>query len=204
MKLSVTRVAENRQKVIDAASRLFRKSGFDRVSVADLMRDAGLTHGGFYNHFDSKTALEAEVCRRAFAHSVAGLDGMNRASERPDREAGLRGYVAHYLSRKRRDADGAPCPMVAFAGDVARAPEAMVAGAYAEGVRAYIAALSATVDGDDATARERAICTASTLIGALTLARSLRAGDAALSDEILEAVRKNLRANLPDGTSSPV
>ena len=197
MKLSAQKVADNREKVIDAALRLFRERGFDGVSVADLMRDAGLTHGGFYNHFESKTALEAEVCRRAFNHSVDGIRAMEAPVGRADHEAGLRGYVSRYLSRTRRDTEGATCPMVAFAGDVTREPDA-VGQAYSEGVRAYIGNLAAKDYGPEA--RERAIVMASTLIGALTLARSVRKDDPALSDEILDSVRQSLLKNLPEKT----
>ncbi len=73
MKLSKTQAARNRQKIVDVAAQLFRERGVDGVGVADLMKAAGFTHGGFYNHFPSKEALAAEACGSAFQASISGL-----------------------------------------------------------------------------------------------------------------------------------
>ena len=191
MKLSAQKVAENREKVLDTALKLFRERGFGGVSVSDLMREAGLTHGGFYNHFDSKADLEAQACARAFDGSSAAL----RAAAKP-RKGGLAGYISRYLSRTWRDAAGANCPMVAFGADVSRgAGEG--AQTYAAGLRAYIDGLAALCkDSNPQEARRRAIFLASVLSGALTLARSVRKSEPALSNEILATVRESLLAEL--------
>lgn len=194
MKLSAQQVAENRERVLDTALKLFRERGFDGVSVSDLMRSAGLTHGGFYNHFASKADLEAEACARAFEGSTSVLREAAAAPPGPGRKLGLAGYISRYLSRSWRDAPAASCPMVAFGTDVARSEES-VAAAYGAGVDAYIAGLAALTYGDGtdaASARRQAITLAATLTGALSLARAVRGSHPALSDEILSTVRDAL------------
>src|SRR5918995_2146585 len=69
MRVSRERAAENRDRIIDAAGRLFRERGFDGIGVANLMKAAGLTHGGFYGHFESKEDLEVQACARGLARS---------------------------------------------------------------------------------------------------------------------------------------
>lgn len=199
MKISVSRVAENRERVIAAALKLFRERGFAGVSVADLMRDAGLTHGGFYNHFASKGELEAQACLRAFAASARVLQDAAAAPPGPARRLSLTGYISRYLSRSWRDASGAPCPMVAFGADVAHG-DSEVGKAFTAGVEAYVGALTTLLEdsGDHGAARRRAIVLTASLTGAMTLARSVRASSPALSDEILAAVRDDLLNALTD------
>lgn len=199
MKLSAKEVAENRERVLDTALQLFRERGFDSVSVADLMRKAGLTHGGFYNHFASKGDLEAEACARAFVGSTAVFRDAAAAPAGPGRKLGLAGYISRYLSRTWRDAPAAYCPMVAFSGDVGRGGPS-VAASFAAGVEAYIAALAplAGDDHDKAKARRKAISLTATLTGALTLARAVRHSHPALSDEILSTVRDDLLSEMLD------
>ena len=194
MKLSAQQVTENRERVLDTALKLFRERGFDGVSVSDLMRSAGLTHGGFYNHFTSKADLEAEACARAFAGSTAVLREAAAAPPGPGRKLGLAGYISRYLSRSWRDAPAAYCPMVAFGTDVARSEDS-VAASYGAGVEAYIAGLATLMDSGDAdakSARRQAVTLAATLTGTLSLARAVRGSHPALSDEILSTVRDAL------------
>ena len=85
MRLTKEKAAENKARVIETAARLFREKGFEGVAVADLMHAAGLTHGGFYNHFESKDELTAEACAQIFAGAVAAIEriaGIEDASER--------------------------------------------------------------------------------------------------------------------------
>ena len=191
MKLSAQQVAENRERVLDTALKLFRERGFDGVSVSDLMRSAGLTHGGFYNHFASKADLAAQACARAFAGSTAVLREAAAAPPGPGRKFGLAGYISRYLSRSWRDAPAAHCPMVAFGADVARGAES-VSATYGAGVEAYIDGLAALTEGDAASARRQAITLAATLTGALSLSRAVRSSHPALTDEILATVRDAL------------
>ena len=98
MKVSREQVAENRKRILDAAARLFRERGFESVTVAEVMSAAGLTHGGFYGHFDSKEAL----IDAAMAHRPSWQQGWVTL-ESPER------YADSYLSRQHRDGVGSGC-----------------------------------------------------------------------------------------------
>lgn len=197
VKLSADHVAQNRERVLDAALGLFRTRGFDRVSVSDLMREAGLTHGGFYNHFTSKGDLAAQACARAFAAAFEALREADAKPARAGRVGGLRGFIARYLSRSWRDADGAHCPMVAFAADAARDPQT-AGDQFAAGTRAYVDQVAALLTGSEAERRREALFVVAILTGALTLARGVREADRALSDALLEAAREELLARLSE------
>ena len=110
MKVSKAQAAENRQGILDAAARLYRERGLTGVGVADITRDAGLTHGGLYRHFASKDVLVQEACTKAFDWSIPVLDG-----ERPHATVGDR--IQRYLSPEHRDAPGSGCPVAALAVD---------------------------------------------------------------------------------------
>jgi TetR/AcrR family transcriptional regulator, transcriptional repressor for nem operon len=189
MRITKQQAAENRQRVVAAAARLFRERGFDAVGVADLMGAAGLTHGGFYNHFDSKDELGAAACAHALSQAVAAIEAVADAKS-GRKDASLGHYRRRYLSRKRRDAKGFGCPMVAFGADVSRQSEALQEQ-YADGLARYldgfVRALSAELGERraDKGVRARAIAQFSTMVGAVVLARGVAAADPALSDEIL-------------------
>ena len=187
MRITKEQAAENRARVVDAATNLFREKGFDAVGVAELMRAAGMTHGGFYNHFESKEALEAAACEGVFAKSVAKVQAIAEIPDAEDRRRTFEDYRSRYVSPAARDASAPGCPMVAFAGDVSR-QSAEVREAYAAGLRAYLDAF-ARAGEPGAADRRRAIKQFSELVGALTLARSVAAADPELSDEILAAAR---------------
>src|SRR6516162_10173095 len=97
MKLTKEKAAENRQSIIETAGRLFREHGFDGVGVADLMKAAGFTHGGFYNHFSSKAALAAAAASSGLKHSLSKLSDLLMNEQRAG-SSGLRKHVEHYLS----------------------------------------------------------------------------------------------------------
>ena len=187
MRITKEQAAENRARVVDAATELFREKGFDAVGVAELMRAAGMTHGGFYNHFESKEALEAAACEGVFAKSVAKVLAIAEIPDAEERRRAFEDYRSHYVSPAARDATAPSCPMVAFAGDVSR-QSAEVREAYAAGLRAYLDAFERAGDPGEAD-RSRAIKQFSELVGALTLARSVAAAAPELSDEILAAAR---------------
>jgi len=183
MRVTKQRAAENRERVVEEAAKLFREKGFDGVGVAELMGAAGLTHGGFYNHFGSKDDVEAAALRHIFEQSVGRIADIAEMAE-PERARAFAAYCERYVSTTARDATAASCPMVAFAGDVSRQGEA-VRGAYAEGLAAYLEAFAKA----SARERTRALREFATLVGALTLARSVAGKDAGLSAEILSAAR---------------
>lgn len=170
MKISKEQAQANREKVVEAASELFRARGFDGVAVADLMRAAGFTHGGFYNHFPTKEALSAEALARAFAE-MARVRA--RAADLPE-------VLAGYLSAASRRTPAKSCPAAALAGDVARQPEP-VRAAFADGVEGMIESFAGHLGGD----RDRAVALLAKLAGALTLARGVP-DDHPLADELLK------------------
>jgi TetR/AcrR family transcriptional repressor of nem operon len=183
MRISKAQAEENRSRVLAAASELFRARGFESVSVADVMGAAGLTHGGFYNHFDSKEALAAE----AVAHAWAAM-AVHRA-----RSAHLSELLTSYLSPAARAAPGKACPAAALAGDIRRQPEG-VRRAFIEGLEDMIAAFEAQLAGDPDTRRSRAVVLATRMIGALILSRAAPDGTV-LAGELLSS---NLAAALEE------
>jgi TetR/AcrR family transcriptional repressor of nem operon len=185
----------NRLAIEAASSRLFRERGIRNVSVADLMGAAGLTHGGFYGHFDSKDALAAVACAGAFEHSAARWK--ERVARQPDRASAFNAIVAKYLSKAGRDAPGTGCPATALAADVAReAADAPIRSTYLAGLNALLAVLASLHDsGDAATDRDQALAEMATLVGALVLARATQGS--ALSDQVLEAARRRLTEPTP-------
>jgi len=171
--------AANREKILDVAGTLFRQHGFDGIGVADIMKHAGLTHGGFYGHFASKDDLAAEITTR-----VLGRPGW---AERLTRSAtpAFSDVVRSYLSARHRDDAGRGCLFAALASDVVRQPKA-VRRAFTEGLRDRVEVLRKLLPGRAAAARrEKALATMAGLVGAMILARAV--DDPALSDEILEA-----------------
>src|SRR3984957_4620794 len=104
LRITKEQAAENRARVVDAAAKLFREKGFEAVGVAELMHAAGMTHGGFYNHFASKEAVEAAACEQVFTKSVAKLERIAEIPEAADRRGAFEDYRTHYVSRTARDA----------------------------------------------------------------------------------------------------
>ncbi|CAN7599259.1 TetR/AcrR family transcriptional regulator [Acidovorax sp. LjRoot194] len=189
MKVSKAQAAENRQGILDAASRLYRERGLTGVGVADITRDAGLTHGGLYRHFASKDALVREACARAFDWSIAPLDGHTPNANMADR-------IKSYLSPQHRDEPGNGCPAAALAVDAARAgPE--LSQVFAEGIerniQRFTQLLADHAPGAPPSAqRARAMEVLATMVGGLALARATAAGQPALSQEILVTLQAQL------------
>jgi TetR/AcrR family transcriptional repressor of nem operon len=169
----------NRERILDVAGTLFREHGFDGIGVDDIMKRAGLTHGGFYGHFDSKDDLAAEITGR-----VLGREGWLQrltGSANPS----IRDVVRHYLTPRHRDNAGQGCLFAALAADVARQPRP-VRRAFTDGFLLRVEAFKKLLPGRSAAARrQKALATMSGLVGALILSRAV--DDETLSDEILEA-----------------
>ncbi|MEV4999201.1 TetR family transcriptional regulator [Streptomyces niveus] len=183
-RVSKEQAQENRRRIVDTASRLFREQGTAGVSVADLMKAAGLTHGGFYKHFDSKEALVDEATARAFD----GVGTGDKAGADTDEDAAKdarRAFVENYLSPEHRDDMAGGCPTAGLATDMARGATGSAARhTYAEGVREFARRMAD--DDDDGLVR------LSTMVGALILARAVN-GDP-LSDALLAAARAEASA----------
>lgn len=191
MKVSKAQAAENREGIVDAAARLYREKGLDGVGVAEITRDAGLTHGGLYRHFESKDALAREACLRAFEWTITPLDGLESSEADAASAHSLRALVHGYLSATHRDHPGEGCPAAALAADAARAGPEM-SEVFALGVERNIQRFMSVLQGDDETRRTQTIVTLSSMVGALVLARATAAGNPALSEEILATLRKQL------------
>jgi TetR/AcrR family transcriptional repressor of nem operon len=179
MRVTREQAAANRERVLQVAGTLFRQHGFDGIGVADIMKRAGLTHGGFYGQFASKDDLAAETTAR-----VLGKPGwQERLTGKANPSFG--DVVRAYLSPRHRDDPGTGCLLSALGSDAARQPLA-VRRAFTDGLRARIDGLLTLVPGrSQAARREKALATMAGLVGALVLSRAV--DDPALSDEILEA-----------------
>ena len=192
MKVSKTQAAENRQGILDAAARLYRERGITGVGVADITRDAGLTHGGLYRHFESKDALVREACARAFDWSIARLDGNTPNATVAD-------HIQIYLSTQHRDAPGNGCAVAALAVDAARAgPE--LSQVFAEGIERNIQRFTQLLadsaahpaGAPQAAHRARAMEVLATMVGGLVVARATAAAQPGLSEEILTTLQEQL------------
>jgi len=200
--VSREQAAENRRAIIAAAAELFRERGMDAVGLNELMKHAGFTQGGFYNHFESKSALVAEVVASAMAE---GTTELAQAASAPVDESttALRRYVDYYLSRAHRDNVDHGCPVAGFAGDAPRVG-AEAQSHFARGLDDQITILAGLIAehgsiaaaGERRTLRERAISLHCEMLGALVLSRSVAQATPTFSNEILENVRRDVTASL--------
>jgi len=174
MRYPAEETAAKHQRIVKEASRLFRERGFENVSVAEVMKAAGLTHGAFYAHFGSKEELQAAAV--AYGQKVS-LQRVQRSDGKKTKES----YADRYLSRRHRDNPGDGCTMAALAQELARSKPELKA-AFEQGFEEI---LSAT--GGD---RNEAIFQAAAMMGGIVLARAVQ--DPRLSDEILRSVRQKL------------
>jgi TetR/AcrR family transcriptional repressor of nem operon len=188
MKVSREKAAEHRERIIDAAGALFREKGFDGIGVADIMKAANLTHGGFYGHFASKDDLVAQASRRSMARAKANWSKI--VADAPNKPYAA--LLKHYLSPRHRDDPAKGCAFAALSGDAARCG-GEVRTAFAEGLEGLIDVIAKAVPGrTKAIKRRRAVAALAELVGALILSRAV--DDAGLSDEILDAARHELLA----------
>ena|SRR5688572_13449237 len=175
------------ERIVEAASRAIRRSGYGGTSVPDIMRDAGLTHGGFYAHFDSREAMLAEAADRAGADSVAKLA---RVASTAAPHRALQNMLKLYLSKEH--IAEIVCPVAALGSEMPRqAPE--VRRAATSRIKEMIDLVARqSPDWGQPGAHERALVTVSTMIGALLLARAV--DDQRLSNAVRTAVLKHLAA----------
>ena len=181
MKVSREKAAANRERIVEVAGKLLRQRGFDGIGVADLMKAAGLTHGGFYGHFKSKDDLAAQACRRALAHSSQKWARQVEIST-GDARAEL---IKRYLSEAHRDTAGSGCVLASLGADAGRQGRA-IRQALTEGLGALVDVLTKLAPGRSQVAkRKQALADMAQMVGAMVLARAV--DDPALSKEILEA-----------------
>ena len=185
---SPSRKELSHDRIVTAAARAIRRGGFEGVGVADIMKEAGLTHGGFYAHFDSRNAMMAEAMDRAGQESSARLtQGMALRKSRGASD--LRALVEAYLSDRHLEDIEAGCPVAALACEVPRqSPE--VQEAAAQRVHGLLAIVGRALPPD--APADSAALLASQLVGALLLARAL--GNKARGQALLKATRRSLLA----------
>src|SRR5262245_21758425 len=179
-----------RRRIVEAASQAFRERGVSETGVDEVMRRAGLTHGGFYAHFRDKSELVAEACAAAFDAAVPNLD---RIASRPTRAARARLLIDSYLSSRHRDNHGSGCVVVAVGADAARLRGAARPG-YSRGLTQHIDRLCEALhmSRDPQKNRDRVTNLMSSLVGALRFARAI--DDSARSEEVLHSMRRHLKA----------
>jgi TetR/AcrR family transcriptional regulator, transcriptional repressor for nem operon len=177
---SQTDKAKNHAQIVEIAAQKMRESGTEGPGVAEIMKAAGLTHGGFYKHFDSRDDLVAEAVEEAIEQGRDGIAAVTEGADDP-----LEAFVQWYLSTAHRDKPGTGCAVVALGADAARA-DARVRAAYSGQVDRYIAQMETLLGGGD-DARPRAIAAVSAMVGAMLISRAV--DDEALSAEVLAAVR---------------
>ena len=190
MRLTREQAKQNRHRIVETASRMFRLHGMANVTVADIMKESGFTHGGFYNHFKSKDELASEAIASAFDVVTRGISEKLASGKTP--KESLSSFVAQYLSPPHRDTKSGGCPAPALSADAARNGKA-VQNAFAKGIETYLDMIAAQMDGNEQEARQQAIALFSGLVGAMILSRAVRKGDPTLSDELLNSARNNLK-----------
>ncbi|UXA21053.1 TetR/AcrR family transcriptional regulator [Mycobacterium sp. SMC-4] len=190
----------NRARIVAAAGQGFRARGIDGVGIDELMRSAGMTHGGFYNHFSSKEDLALEVLNQGFTDSLDSVDALIGAHPRSSRAA-LNAIIDSYLSTYHRDHPEEGCASAALAADAGR-HGVQAQQEYRRGLQGYIAAITDLLRGsakqtnaklDPRRAREQAIALFSQLVGAQLIARAIAQADPDMSDEVLTANSKELK-----------
>ena len=199
--MSKEQVVENRRAIVAAAAKLFRERGVDGVGVAELMKAAGFTQGGFYNHFKSKEALVAEVIATEMSKGTAELVGRLQGTA-PKAGARLERQINRYLSHEHRSDVDSGCPVAGFSGDTPRLSEE-ARSQFAVGLDDMITIIAGLIaeapsphgTQDRRTLREQAISLYSQMVGTLVLSRAVAGPAPALADEVMESSRRNLLAH---------
>jgi TetR/AcrR family transcriptional repressor of nem operon len=175
------------ERIVDAAARAIRRSGYDGTGVADIMKDAGLTHGGFYAHFPSREAMLAEAADRAGAEGLAAVERVAAAA--PPRRA-LQALLRAYLSEAHVKGVETGCAVAALGSEMPRqAPS--VRRAVTRRIKEMIDLVARqSPDWQQPAAHQHALVTVATMVGALVLARAV--DDPRLSHALREAALKHL------------
>ena len=192
MRVSRIQAAENRETVINVASRLFREHGFDGIGLKELMKGAGLTQGAFYKQFESKEDLAAQASRRAMESATDRWSAATAASP----EHPLEAVISFYLSMGHRGERMDGCPVVALGSDAAR-QGAEVKASFEAGVKQHLEILGrfiAETNGEESKGKAKAIL--STMVGAVLVSRVVNDPDLAQAflDAATDQVRKAARA----------
>lgn len=184
MRRSKAEAAQTREHIVRTAAALFRAKGINGIGVADLMQHAGLTHGGFYKHFDSKQTLVAEACEQALSQA---RDSLAAAAEKASPGKRLAAVVDGYLTTAHRDHPEQGCAIAALGAEAAR-DDGQARQAMAAGSRRLIDLVAAQLpEQDPGRAQQEAAAIVSAMVGALVVARTI--DDAELSESVLSSAR---------------
>ncbi|MFZ6874396.1 TetR/AcrR family transcriptional regulator [Undibacterium sp. Di27W] len=193
MRTTREQAAQTRERIVKTAARLYREHGINGIGVADLMKEAGLTHGGFYKHFASKEALIAEACDNSLSSTRTEL---LRNTELASDEEAIASLVHTYLSRAHSEHPGQGCAIAALGAEAARG-EAASKEVMVQGVDKLLALITRQLQRskvkDDATTAHGVL---STLIGGLLLSRMMNSPEKSeeilrdTSDFVLKSVQK--------------
>ncbi|OWK19116.1 TetR family transcriptional regulator [Mesorhizobium amorphae CCBAU 01583] len=197
MRVSRIQAAENRETVINVASRLFRERGFDGIGLKDLMKGAGLTQGAFYKQFASKEDLAAQASKRAMESATHRWSDATAANP----ENPLEAVISFYLSTDHRGERMDGCPVVALGSDAARQGDEVKAS-FEAGIKEYLEMLGSWVgpaDGEKPSAKAMAIL--STMVGAVLLSRVVN--DEQLSSQFLQSAAEYVVAGSPVVVAQP-
>ncbi|UNK21296.1 TetR/AcrR family transcriptional regulator [Paenibacillus sp. N3/727] len=173
-----------RGKIIESAARAFRTNGIRDISVPFIMKGAGLTHGGFYAHFDNKEQLVAETCRYAIGDTIAFLQ---KAAEQQKQRPPIHVVIDYYLSQQHRDSTDFGCILPALSSGISRSSEE-VRQVYTDELKRMIDFISDVANIDYATGSSLL----SSMVGTLMLSRSVNDPD--MSDNLLAAGKQQAKA----------
>lgn len=194
MRVSRDQARQNRERVVAAASALFREKGVDGVGISDLMSEAGLTHGGFYKQFGSKAELVEEACSLALEDTMTFWDSYLESAVDP-RAA----FVRAYLSDQHRDRVGEGCLLPALAGEARREPQA-IRDVFTRAIRSYAERLDQPLGARTRESRAVALSNLAEMVGALLLARV--SDDPQLSRDILGAASAHILGAGPEAAAA--
>jgi TetR/AcrR family transcriptional repressor of nem operon len=181
MRYSETHKEETHKRIVKTAAKVFRKHGINGIGLVPLMKETGLTHGGFYAHFKSKDALIGEAIDAAFHQTITRL---RSAAEAAPEKTGRRAIIDEYLSEGHRDDPSAGCAVAALGTETARL-KPTVREHFDKNLESMLELM--IDDGKGSGARADTIRTLATALGAIVLARTVRSKE--LSKEILSAAR---------------
>lgn len=178
--------AETRERIVESARRLFNHRGFEQVSIDEIMEGAGLTRGGFYNHFTTKEELYAEAVTRILKCNPAAAAKGAEVDFNAEPQTLAYQIVNSYLSRTHLDNLDNACPLIALPSDVSRSGEG-VRRAYREVLENMVGLFERSFASEPDDARKRALAVSALCIGGMVMARAIDSED--LADEIREAAR---------------
>lgn len=192
MRVSREKAQASREQVIDTAARLLRERGFDGIGVADIMKAAGMTHGGFYRHFASKDELAVKAAERAITESTRVLTEA-LAKQPPDP---FRAIIERYVSSIHRDDPGSGCILPALAADAARRDDPALRGVFTANIQGYLEQLELMLAARSPDGHRAPAAILSEMVGAIVLSRVI--ADTALADSLIETVVTDIAGPSPD------